>query len=70
MIGGADLDNDDNYRWLDRTLVASGYSNWGTGDPDHGNEKYMAIRMHVGAIWGDYSATISKKYVCESGLLL
>ncbi len=63
------MDLDDQYRWLDRTLVVSYYTNWHPDDPGHRMENYMGIRIRFNGLWGDYAVTKSFRYICELGLI-
>ncbi len=68
-LGGLDMNLDNNHRWLDGSLVASGYMNWYPGDPHNGGENNVAIHLPLGGFWADYTGTHKFKYICESGLI-
>ncbi len=63
--------NTDQYRWLDRTLVASGYTNWCScngGEPSHGAQNYIRLAP-IDREWADHYGHIQYKYICELGLI-
>ncbi len=68
FIGGYDMYLDNTHRWLDGTLVASGYAPWHHHDPGHGNEKYMAFRLSE-EIFFDVTDTYVSQYICQAGLI-
>ena len=62
------MNNDDQHRWLDGSLVANGYTNWHSFNPTNGNENYMDIWVSDGK-WTDWIETASYKYICEAGFI-
>ena len=72
-IGGSDVNNNDVNRWLDDTLVATGYTNWYPGgqwnpEPSNGNQNHMLIWLDDGT-WGDWHGTLNLQYICQAGLI-
>ena len=63
------MDSDDVYRWLDGTLVASGFTKWLGTEPSHKNQNYIRFRSDWNGQWTDYAETYYYKYICESGLI-
>ncbi len=61
------MNNDNQHRWLDGSLVASTYDNWYPGEPTNGVQNYidMSASLHV---WTDYTDR-SYRYICEAGLI-
>ena len=60
---------DNQHRWMDGTLVASGFTKWRSPDPNNGGDNYMLFRPSDGK-WGDYkTGPATFKYICESGLI-
>ena len=63
------MNNDNQHRWLDGSLVASTYSNWNPGEPTNGVQNYMDMSASSG-IWTDATThDRSYKYICEAGLI-
>ncbi len=72
FIGGYDRDGDNQHRWLDGSLVSSGYTKWNTGqgEPNDGGDDYLIIYPYGRFSWSDKPLEPwSRRYICEKGLI-
>ena len=65
-LGGEDRYLNDTFIWMDGVPVEAGYTNWGTGEPDHGS--HDAIRTYSCEKWQWYDSPTSSSYyfLCEA----
>ena len=66
-IGCTDEAHEGVWRWVDGTLLSSGYTNWAPGEPNDsgGNEDYGYIYNRTNFQWNDYSNAHTHSFLVE-----
>jgi hypothetical protein len=62
-LGGNDLENEGDWRWLDETQVGEWTKSWGLDQPGGSDEHCLAYWTDY--MWHDVSCTVSLKTLCK-----
>ena len=66
FIGGCDRDQNDIHYWLDDTLVEDYFTNWSSGQPNHGSSNHLATSHKNSWRWNDITMGHATYFLCEA----